>query len=267
MPRALSEIYLEDATIDGVPYPSQGGHPISLTYLNGALSPFFPLLSGWAPAIETWAYASATTITVPSGATSRYQKGDKIRLKQGGEYKYFYIVSVSDTTLTITGGSDYTLANAAITDNYYSKAMNPQGWPVSLGQRVGDKEIWHAGNDGQGSGLDADLYQGRELKRLLFSGEWSTGDMLITDAFSYNVFQVSFGENTLTRVVAGRQGSHIRGVGGYSSGAIHVTLAVRLFHVGNNIFTLQDSSYMYHNANGNHGNAVSIPIADIWGIM
>jgi hypothetical protein len=129
MPRALSEIYLEDATIDGVPYPSQGGHPISLTYLNEALSPLFPLLSGWAPAIETWEYASATTITVPSGATSRYQKGDKIRLKQGGGYKYFYIVSVADKLLTVTGGSDYTVANEAITDNYYSKAENPQGFP------------------------------------------------------------------------------------------------------------------------------------------
>lgn len=128
MPRALSEIYLENATIDGVPYPSQGGHPISLTYLNGVLSPLFPLLSGWAPANETWTYASATTITVPSGATSRYQKGDKIKLTQT-TVKYFYIVGVADTTLTITGGSDYTLANAAITDNYYSKVENPQGFP------------------------------------------------------------------------------------------------------------------------------------------
>jgi hypothetical protein len=87
------------------------------------------LEDGWIDAHETWTYASATTITVPSGAGGRYQKGDKIRLKQGGEYKYFYIVSVSDTTLSITGGSDYTLVSAAITDNYYSKAENPQGFP------------------------------------------------------------------------------------------------------------------------------------------
>jgi hypothetical protein len=167
MPRVLSEIYLEDATIDGVPYPSQGGHPISLTYLNGALSPFSPLLSGWAPAIETWEYASSTSFSISGDKRDKYQKGDKIRLKQGGDWKYFYITGVSysapNTTITITGGSDYTLANAAITDNYYSKAMNPQGWPVSLGQRVGDKEIWHEGNDGSGSGLDADTVDGYHI--------------------------------------------------------------------------------------------------------
>jgi len=84
---------------------------------------------GWMPAEQTWTYASATTITVPSGAASKYQKGNKIRLKQGGSYKYFYIITVADTLLTVTGGSTYTVANASITDNYYSKAESPQGFP------------------------------------------------------------------------------------------------------------------------------------------
>jgi len=83
---------------------------------------------GWMPAEETWTYASATTITVPSGAASKYQKGDKIKLTQT-TVKYFYIVGVADTVLTITGGTDYTLVNAAISANYYSKAANPQGFP------------------------------------------------------------------------------------------------------------------------------------------
>ena len=61
---------------------------------------------GWMPAEETWTYASATTITVPSGAASKYSKGDKIRLKQGAGYKYFYVVGIADTVLTVTGGSD-----------------------------------------------------------------------------------------------------------------------------------------------------------------
>jgi hypothetical protein len=90
-------------------------------------------LSGWAPAIETWEYASSTSFSISGDKRDKYQKGDKIRLKQGGDWKYFYITGVSysapNTTITITGGSDYTLANAAITDNYYSKAENPQGFP------------------------------------------------------------------------------------------------------------------------------------------
>ena len=86
-------------------------------------------LDGWIPAEQTWTYASATTITVPSGAASRYQKGDKIKLTQT-TVKYFYIIGVADTVLTVTGGSDYTVANAAITSPYYSHVENPMGFPA-----------------------------------------------------------------------------------------------------------------------------------------
>jgi hypothetical protein len=84
---------------------------------------------GWLNVTDTWAYASATTITVPSGAASLYQKGDKLRFKQGGGYKYYYIVGVADTVLTVTGGSDFTVANSAITDIAISRASNPFGFP------------------------------------------------------------------------------------------------------------------------------------------
>jgi len=88
---------------------------------------------GWIPADETWTYASSTTFTISGDKTGKYQKGDKIRYKQGGDWKYGYIIGVSysspNTTITVTGGSDYSLADAAITDNYYSKVENPQGFP------------------------------------------------------------------------------------------------------------------------------------------
>lgn len=84
--------------------------------------------TGWSEITDTWAYASATTITVPSGAASLYQKGDKLRLTQT-TVKYFYIVGVADTVLTVTGGSDYTVANAAITDIAISRASDPFGFP------------------------------------------------------------------------------------------------------------------------------------------
>lgn len=84
---------------------------------------------GWDSAGESWTYASATTITVPSDATAKYSPGDKIRLKQGGSYKYFYVVGVTSTVLTVTGGSDYSVANATITDNYFAKGATPVGFP------------------------------------------------------------------------------------------------------------------------------------------
>lgn len=90
---------------------------------------FQDILYGWIKVSGSWSYASATTINVPSGATSIYQKGDKIRIKQGGSYKYFTIVTVATSLLTVTGGTDYTVANAGITDMYYSKSASPIGFP------------------------------------------------------------------------------------------------------------------------------------------
>lgn len=84
--------------------------------------------SGWIVA-GTMTYASANTITVASGAALIYRKGDRLRLKQGAGYKYFYIITVADTLLTVTGGSDFTVANATITDMYYSHEITPVGFP------------------------------------------------------------------------------------------------------------------------------------------
>jgi len=91
-------------------------------------SPLFQgSVDGWISANETWTYASASTITVPSGAASKYQIGDKIKLTQT-TVKYFYIVGVADTVLTVNGGSTV-VADAAITANCYSHSDNPIGFP------------------------------------------------------------------------------------------------------------------------------------------
>lgn len=87
--------------------------------------------SGWIDPGETWTFATATTFTITGDKTGRYNKGDKIRLTQTTQ-KYFYIIAVafsSVTTITVTGGSDYTLANAAITSPGFSKWETPQGFP------------------------------------------------------------------------------------------------------------------------------------------
>lgn len=98
-------------------------------------SPLFSgSLDGWISAEETWAYASADAptfvITVPSGAASKYSVGMKLKLTQT-TVKYFIITAVADTTLTVYGGTDYTLANEAITLPYYSMVKSPLGFPVS----------------------------------------------------------------------------------------------------------------------------------------
>lgn len=86
------------------------------------------LISGWVSAQETWTYASPTTIAVPTDATLKYSIGDKVRFQNNdsGTYLYAYIVTVAATLLTVIGDA---VPNAVLTDNYFSKASTPLGFP------------------------------------------------------------------------------------------------------------------------------------------
>ena len=90
-------------------------------------------LYGWKEDGETWVYASANTFTIADvDMTAVYLKGTRIRWKDGGAYKYAVVTDsafVTDTTVTFTGGADYTMANATITDNYFSYDTAPQDYP------------------------------------------------------------------------------------------------------------------------------------------
>lgn len=88
---------------------------------------------GWVSPSETWTYASATTFTIAGvNVTAKYPVGTRIKFTQSAAVKYFIVASAAfstDTTVTIVATSDYTLANAAITANYYSYEPSPQGFP------------------------------------------------------------------------------------------------------------------------------------------
>lgn len=92
------------------------------------------LPDGWTPAGETLAYATAATITVASGAASKYKKGDKLKFTQHGSVKYFYIINVADTVLTVVGSTSAIVvedtATYPITLPYYSHASTPVGFPA-----------------------------------------------------------------------------------------------------------------------------------------
>lgn len=122
-------------TTDIIPVVTDpGGSPatkkITLTNILAALRLISttPDDTGWVSASESWTYASATTITVPTGAASKYSIGDPIKWTQT-TVKYAYIAAVADTLLTIAAGSDFSVANAAISANYFSKGKTPVGFP------------------------------------------------------------------------------------------------------------------------------------------
>ncbi len=106
---------------DGVDYPQA-------THINQFATGLDNLETGWTAGVGTWTYASATSITIPSGGASLYAVGDRIKLTQT-TVKYFYVISVADTALGITGGTDYTFTNAAVTLPYFSHMLSPVGFP------------------------------------------------------------------------------------------------------------------------------------------
>lgn len=89
------------------------------------------LYDGWITANETWTRTANTTFTITGDFTGVYAVGDKLKVTDTTT-KYFYITACSysapDTTVTITGGSDYVLA-ATPTARYYSKSSSPVGFP------------------------------------------------------------------------------------------------------------------------------------------
>lgn len=88
--------------------------------------------TGWILDSDTWVYVSATQFKITGkDVTAKFPVGTKIKLTQT-TVKYFYVTAATfstDTTVTVTGGSNYSLANATITDPYYSYVETPQGFP------------------------------------------------------------------------------------------------------------------------------------------
>lgn len=93
---------------------------------------------GWTPANETWTYASSDdptfTFTISGDQTAKYSLGMRVKFTQT-TVKYFLITKVSysspNTTITVYGGTDYDLADAAISSPSYSMAKAPHGFPLN----------------------------------------------------------------------------------------------------------------------------------------
>jgi len=88
---------------------------------------------GWIIANETWTRTGNFTFTISGDVTVKYPKGTKVRYKDGGTYEYGYVISATygapNTTITLATNTDYAMAAATITDNYYSYVETPRGFP------------------------------------------------------------------------------------------------------------------------------------------
>jgi hypothetical protein len=101
--------------------------PIDATNLNnmeiGIETNDTAVLSGWNVLGATLTFSSADAPTYVASTsvdlTGVISVGMKLKLTQT-TVKYFIVTAINTTTITLYGGTDYTLANATITLPYYS---------------------------------------------------------------------------------------------------------------------------------------------------
>jgi hypothetical protein len=93
---------------------------------------------GWSDLLGAWSYGSADgptfTMTAAGDYTNVLTPRARIKLTNSG-IKYFIVTAVSysapTTTVTMYGGTDYTLINAAITSPFFSLLGSPIGFPAN----------------------------------------------------------------------------------------------------------------------------------------
>lgn len=93
------------------------------------------LFSGWNTLTgATLTYSSSDTpnytVATDIDLTTILSLGMKIKLTQTTT-KYFILVGITSTTMTLYGGTDYTLVSAAITNVHFSTQKTPYGFPLS----------------------------------------------------------------------------------------------------------------------------------------
>jgi hypothetical protein len=91
------------------------------------------LASGWNLITQTLTYSAADaptfTATTSAGLTPFISVGMKIMLTNT-TVKYFIVTAITPSTITLYGGTDYTLVSAAISSVYYSPQKAPFGFPL-----------------------------------------------------------------------------------------------------------------------------------------
>jgi hypothetical protein len=83
--------------------------------------------------LATLTYSSADghtfVATTSMDLTATIPVGARIKLTQTTD-KFFIVTAIDATTITLYGGTDYTLANAAISAIYHSLVKTPVGFPI-----------------------------------------------------------------------------------------------------------------------------------------
>lgn len=101
---------------------------------------------------------------------------------------------------------------------------------------------------------------------LLWSGNWSSGEIKVHNSDRYNGFKISMSGQG-TAILAMKQGSFVRGVGGYSS----ATPTINTYHFNatfeGDVWTFVACNSMTHTPNASHGNVADNVVTGIYGLF
>lgn len=109
------------------------------------------LFSDWKSIGATLTFSSADAptfvCTTSADLTGSIGIGMRIKLTHGGSVKYFIVTAIDASTITLYGGTDYTLAATAITLPYFSTHKAPIGFPLSTSKW--QVEVLNTGDENQ----------------------------------------------------------------------------------------------------------------------
>lgn len=105
-----------------------------------------------------------------------------------------------------------------------------------------------------------------EMKKNLWNGEWSSGTIEVPNTNKYMLYAIRMsGQGTM--VLAMRYGTHIRGIGGYSTATPSVLMYNFTATVSGNNWTFVACNYEHHTPSGNHGAITNCTVTSIIGII
>lgn len=142
------------------------------------------------------------TLTMKTSGTGQYDQGIRINRVNTSSWALILIGKSGDATSgtgTTTAGDGAWLIGTPASSNSLVFNLNTAGESVGLclkGHGASDMKwnnntVWHAGNDGSGSGLDADLLDGRHLTQIPYlynygvAGLGNTSNVTVNDLATY----------------------------------------------------------------------------------
>lgn len=155
---------------------------------DGGSVPAGSSTDGWVSEANTWSYSSADApsfvASVNADLTGKLSPGMRIKLTQT-TVKYFIVTAVGAfsggaTLITLYGGTDYTLANAAITSPFLSTNKAPFGFPLDPAKWT--VEVINSGSNDQANPTQNQWYNPGSISIVLPIGIWGVSYQLSTQA-------------------------------------------------------------------------------------